>query len=82
MVWSLEWTYNEIVDLSDVKQIAASTIWYTSADGVFEIGDFSSMIKSLLPNKSKVRNTYDDNRLRSCSSTNKTTSFTEKSFFL
>ena len=39
------------------------------------------MLKSLLPNKLKVKNTLDDIRLKSVLTTNKTIRFTEKSFF-
>ena len=39
------------------------------------------MIKSLLPNKVKVKITIDDIRLRSNLTTNKTLKFNEKSFF-
>ena len=39
------------------------------------------MLKSLLPNKVKVKITIDDNRLKSNSTTNKTITFTEKTFF-
>ena len=80
MVYRLELTYDEIVDILEVKYIAGSTIGYTPPSGIRENSENNSMIKPLLPNKEKVKNTIDDIRLKSKSTTNKTKRYTKKSF--
>ena len=81
LVYRMELTYDEIVDILDMKYIAGSTIGYTLPPSIYEISDLNLTLKSLLPNELEVNNTIDDNRLASNLTTNKTTTFTEKSFF-
>ena len=82
MVYRLQFTYDEIVDILDVKNIAGSTKGYTLPPGIYEINDINLMLKSLLPEEVKVAITIDDIRLKSNLTTSKTIRFTEKSFFL
>ena len=82
MVYRLKLTSDECIDISVVKYIAGSTIAYTIPPGVYEISDFSLMLKLLLPGKVKVNITNDDNRLKSNLIINKTIRFTEKNFLL
>ena len=81
MVYRLQITYDQIVDIMDVKYTAGSSIRYTLSSGVYEITDINSMLKSLLPGNVKLNITVDDIRLKSKLTTNKTIRFTEKSFF-
>ena len=73
-------TYDEIVDILDVKNKARSTQRYTLPVGIDEVSDIKSMLMSVLPNKIKVNIKIDDFRLKSISTTNKTNRITEKSF--
>ena len=82
MVHRIEVTYDEIVDIMDVKYIAAATIGHTLQAGIYEITDINLMLKSLLPDGIKVIIANDDNRLKSNLTTNKTKCFSEKIFFL
>ena len=50
----MELSYNEIVDILDVKYNAGSNIGYTIPPGKFEIGDINLMLKFLLPKEVKV----------------------------
>ena len=59
----MELTYDEIVDILDVKDIAGSTMGNTLATGIYGINDNISILKSLLPNKVKVKFTFDNIRL-------------------
>ena len=81
MVYRMELTYDEIVDILDVKHIAGSPICYTLPPGLYKISDFTLMVKSLFPDEVKVNFTIDDIRLKSNLRTNKTLRFTIKSFF-
>ena len=48
MIYRLELTYEENVDILDVKYISGSTIEYTLPPGIYESSDLNSMLKSLL----------------------------------
>ena len=48
---------------------------------MYKINDFNLILKFLLPNEVKVKNTIDDIGLKSNLTTNKTIRFTKKSFF-
>ena len=80
MVYRLELTYDEIIDILDVKYITGSTFGYTITTGVYEMNDICLIIKILLPNEVKVNNTIDDFRLKSNLTTNETIRFTKRSF--
>ena len=58
-------TYDETVDIMYVKKTAGSTVGYTLPPRQNEINDNNLMIKSLLPNKVKVKVTFDDIRVTS-----------------
>ena len=81
MVYRMELTYDEIVDILDVKYIGGSTIGKTTALGISEISDSNLILKSSRPKGVKVKNTIDDIRLKSNLTTYKTIKFTNKSFF-
>ena len=78
MVYRLQLTYDEVINILDVKYISGSTIGDTLSPGVYKISDINLMLKSLLPGKVKVNITIDDTRLKSNLTNNKTIRFTEK----
>ena len=82
MVYSLQLTNDETIDILDVKDISGSTIGYTLSPGVYEISVINLMLKSLLHGKVKVNITFDKNRPKSNLTINKTIRFTRKSFSL
>ena len=61
----MQLTFDEHVDILDVKCIAESTNGYKLAPGIYGTSDVSLMLKSFIPNKEKVSITIDDIRLRS-----------------
>ena len=81
----MELTYDETVDMYDVKYIAGSTNGYTLTLGIYEITDINFMVNSSLLNKLKVNRksniTIDDIRLQSILNTNKYIRFTKNHFF-
>ena len=81
MVYRLQLTYDETVDILDFKYLPTSTKGYTLVPGIYEVTDINFMLKSLLLKKVKVIITLDEVRLKSNLSTNKTIRFTKKSFF-
>ena len=81
MVYRLQLTYDEIVDIFDVKYIAGSTIGYTLPLANYENRDINLTLKPLLPEDVKVNITIDDIRITSNLITKKTFRFTKKTFF-
>ena len=80
MVYKMESTYDEIVDILNVKYISGTTIGYVLPRGKYEISGLNSMINSLLRDEVKVNLTIDDIRLRTNLTTDKVINFT-KIFF-
>ena len=65
MVYRLQLTFDEIIDILDVKYIDRSTIGYTLPRDVNEISDFNLMLKSLFPGMARVSVAIDDIRQKS-----------------
>ena len=80
MVFRMELTYDEDVDIKDDKNIAGSATGYTLPPRKYEITDFNFMVTYLHPIEVKVNITIDDTRLKLNLTTNKTIKFIEKSF--
>ena len=76
MIFKMELTNSEIESILALKYIATSPTGYTLPHGIYEISDFNSMLKSLLPFDVKVDITVDDIRLRLNLTTNETIKFT------
>ena len=81
IVFRVQITFEEIIDILDVNYVAGSTIGNTLPPGIYEISDKKLMLKTLLPKNVKKYITMDDVRLKSNLTSNKTNKFTEKSFF-
>ena len=82
MVYRVELTYDQIMDVLDMKYTGAKSIGYTLPLGIHENSHNNSMINYLLPDEVKVNFTNEDIRLRSNLTTNRTIRFTIKSFFI
>ena len=80
MVYRLQRTYDENVDILDVNYIAGSTKVYTLPLGICKNTDINSMLNSALPKDLKVNITIDDIKLKSYLTTNNTIRFTKRSF--
>ena len=81
MVYLLQLTYDEIVDILDVKYISGSARGYTIPPGLYNVSDINSVIKSIHPDKVKVNFTIDEIKLKSNLATKKAIKFAKKSFF-
>ena len=81
MVYRIQLTYDESIDILDVKYNAGSTIGDTLPPSIYEISDINLMIKSLLPKEIKLMFTIDDIRLKSKLTNDKTVGFTNQSSF-
>ena len=81
LVYRMQLTYDEIIDILDLKYIPTKRTGYTLEPDVFEVVDLNNTLKHILPDNVKVNITIDDIRLKSNLKTNQTLIFTEKSFF-
>ena len=77
----MELTYDEIVDILNVKYIAGSTIGCKLSPGIYELIEIFLMFKTLLHNKVKVKVTINDLSVKSNLTTFKRIRFSIKSFF-
>ena len=82
LVYRFQLTYDEIIDILDLKHINGSTKEHTLPPGVYENLDINFMLKSLLPKEVKVKITIDDVELKSDLTAEETIRFTEKSSFI
>ena len=81
LVYRMQLTYDEIIDVLDLKYITTKKTGYSLKPGIYEVIDLSNTLKYILPDNVKVTITIDDIRLKSNLKINQTLIFTEKFFF-
>ena len=81
LVYRMQLTYNEIIDILGLKYIPTKRIGYSLNPGVYEVVDLNNILKHILPDNVKVNITIDDIRLKSILKTIQTLLFTNKSIF-
>ena len=81
LVYRMQLTYDEIIDVLDLKYISTKRRGYSLNPGFYEIIYLHNTLKHILPDNVKVNITIDDIRLKSNSKNSQTLIFTEKSFF-
>ena len=81
LVYRMQLTYDEIIDVLDLKYISTKRIDYSLNPGIYEIVDLNNTLKHILPDNVEISITIDDIRLKSNLKINETLIFTEKSFF-
>ena len=81
LVYRMRLTYDEIMDILDLKYISTKRTGYSVNPGIYEIVDLNNTLKYILPDNVKVNITLDDIRLKSNLKINQTLIFTNKSFF-
>ena len=81
LVYRMRLSYDETMDILDLKYIPTKRTGYNLNPGIYEIVDLNNALKNILPDNVKVSVTIDDIRLKSTLITNQTLIFTKKSFF-
>ena len=81
LVYRMRLSYDEIMDILDLKYIPTKRTGYSLNPGIYEVADLKNTLNHILPNNVKVNITIDDIRLKSNLKINQTLTFTEKSFF-
>ena len=77
----MQLTYDEIIDVLDLKYISTKRVGYSLNPGIYEVIDLNNTLNYILIDNIKVSITIDDIRLKSNLKINQTLIFTEKSFF-
>ena len=81
LVYRMQLTYDEIMDILDLKYIPTKRTGYSLKPGIYEVVDLKNTLKHILPDNVKVNITIDDIRLKSNLKINQTLIFTENAFF-
>ena len=81
LVYRMRLSYDEIMDILDLKYISTKRTGYSLIPGIYEIVDLNNTLKYILPDNVKVNITIDDIRLKSNLKIIQTLIFTERSFF-
>ena len=81
LVYRMQLTYDEIIDVLDLKYIPTKRTGYSLNPGFYEVVDLNNILKYILPDNVKLNITIDDIRLKSNLKINQTLIFTERSFF-
>ena len=81
LVYRMRLSYDEIIDILDLKYIPTKRTGYSLNPGIYEIVDLNNTLKYILPDNVKVSITIDDIRLKSNLKIKQTLIFTKRSFF-
>ena len=81
LVYRMRLSYEEIINILDLKYIPTKRTGYSLNRGIYEVIDLNNTLKYILPDKVKVYVTIGDISLKANLKTNQTLFFTEKSFF-
>ena len=65
LVYRLQLTYDDIIDISDIKYFPTKRTGYSLNPGFYEVVDLNSTLKYVLPDNVKLTITYDDIRVKS-----------------
>ena len=81
LVYRMRLSYDEIMDILDLKYIPTKRTGYSLNPGIYEVVDLNNNLKHILPDNVKINIAIDDIRLKSNLKINQTLIFTERSFF-
>ena len=81
LVYRIQLTYDEIIDILNLKYIPTKRTGYSLNPGIYEVVDLNNTLKHILPDNVKISVTIDDVRLKPNLKINEALIFTDKSFF-
>ena len=81
LVYRMQLTYDEIMDILDLKYIPTKRMGYSVSPGIYEVVDLNNTLKYILPDNVKVSVTIDDVRIKTDLKSNQILIFTENFFF-
>ena len=77
----MQLTYNEVIDILDLKYIPTKKIGYSIEPNIYNVVDLNKVLKSILPNNVKMDNSVDEKKYKTDLKINQTLIFTNQSFF-
>ena len=81
LVYRFKLTYNEIMDILDLKYIPTKRTGYSIEPNIYNVADLNKTLKNILPNNVKIDITIDERKYKTDLKINQTLIFTNKSFF-
>ena len=81
LVYRFRLTYDEIMDILDLKYISTERMGYTIEPNIYNVVDLNKTLKNILPNNVKIDITIDERKYKTDLRINQTLIFTNKSFF-
>ena len=81
LVYRMQQTFNEIIDILDLKYISTKRIGYSIEPNIYNVVDLNKILKNILPGNVKINVTIDERKYKTDLKINQTLIFTNKSFF-
>ena len=81
LVYRFQLTYDEIIDVLDIKYIPTKRIGYSIEPNIYNVTDLNKILKNILPNNVKIDINIDERKYKTDLKINQTLIFTNKSFF-
>ena len=81
LVYRMQLTYDEIIDILDLKYIPTKRIGYSIEPNIYNVVDLNKVLISILPNNVKMDISIDERKYKTDLKINQTLIFTNKSFF-
>ena len=81
LVYRFRLTYDEIMDILDLKYISTERMGYSIEPNIYNVVDLNKTLKNILPNNVKIDITIDERKNKTDLKINQTLIFTNKSFF-
>ena len=81
LVFRFQLTYDEIIDVLDLKYIPTKRIGYSIETNIYNLVDLNKTFKNILPNNVKIDIIIDERKYKTDLKSNQTLIFTDKSFF-
>ena len=81
LVYRMQLTYDEIIDILDLKYISTKRIGYSIEPNIYDVDDLNKTLKNFLPFNIYINITIDERKYKTDLKINQTLIFTNKSFF-
>ena len=81
LVYRFKLTYDEIMDILDLKYIPTKRTGYSIEPNIYNVVDLNKTLKNILPKNIKIDITIDERKYKTDLRINQTLIFTNKSFF-
>ena len=81
LIYRMQLTYNEIIDLLDLEYIPTKRIGFSLNPNIYNVVDINNSLKYILPDNVKINVTIDERKYKTDLKINQTLIFKNKSFF-